>query len=191
MSDPVYTIKVTRQRTYSAHHALQHIAAGCAEAAEQDEAGSFNNALIAITLSALSIEAMSNAIGDRIVPRWSDFESAGPLAKVRLLAEHLQMEYAPDSEPWQTLQWLVKFRNRIAHAKPEKIFSESLVQGTGVENFGEKPESKVEAEITPANARKAVNAVEAVKHMLCDRIPAEQRFGLNIDAWKTGMELKP
>jgi hypothetical protein len=190
MTDPIYTFKVTHARTYSAHHALQDIAARCADLSEKEEAGSFNNALVAITLSALSIEAMSNAIGDRIVPRWSDFESASPLAKVRLLAEHLQIEYIPDAEPWQSLQWLVKFRNRIAHAKPEKIVAESLVKGTGVENFGDKPESKTEAEVTPANARRAVHAVQTTKHMLCDHIPAEQRFGLNIDAWTAGMELQ-
>jgi hypothetical protein len=159
-------------------------------AAQQEEVGSFNNALIALTLSALSIEAMSNAIGDRLIPRWADFESASPLAKVRLLAEHLHVEYAPDAEPWQTLQWLVKFRNRIAHAKPEKLRDEALVQGTGVENFGDRLESRIEGEVTPANARKAVDAVEAVKHLLCDRIPPEQRFGLNIDAWSSGIELK-
>jgi hypothetical protein len=191
MSDPSFQFKVVRERTYSAHHALQHIAARAADAAEKEERGSFNNALVAITLSAFSIEAMANAIGDRIVPHWVDFESASPFAKSRLMAEHLQIQYMPDAEPWQSVRWLGKFRNRIAHAKPEKILDESFTDGSSFEIVGEKPDSKIEAEITPANARRAVSAVESLKDLLCDRIPADQRFGMNIDGWIVSSELQP
>jgi hypothetical protein len=184
-----FLVTVSRERTYSAHHALQHIAARSANAAENDDE-CFNNSLVAITFAALSIEAMANAIGERIIPFWADFESATPFAKSRLIAEHLQIAYKPDAEPWQSIRWLGKFRNRIAHAKPEKLQDKSVTEASGWEITGDKPESKLETEITPANARRAVDSVEALKHLLCDRIPPDQRFGLNIDGWLVGSQLQ-
>jgi hypothetical protein len=57
--------------------------------AEAKGPGSFYSELTAMTFSALAIEALCNSIGERMLEDWKDFESATPIAKLRLLASRL------------------------------------------------------------------------------------------------------
>jgi hypothetical protein len=184
------TFKRTRERQYSAHHTLMHIASLSLERADRKEPGWFNEAMVAITFSALAMEAMANAIGDRVVPDWKDFESATPNAKLRLLAERLGASYDRHLEPWSTLRWLGKLRNQIAHPKSEHIVDESIIsERERDDRYVDPPESKIEREITIENARRAVKALYDVKWHLCDRIAPERSFGLGTDGWTGSTEL--
>lgn len=174
----------SQERHYSAHNSFIHIALLELELAKPGMVGEFNHALVSLTLSALAVEAMGNAIGDRVVLGWNDYDNLNPYAKLRFLAEHLGLEYAADKEPWGTLRWLCKLRNKLAHAQPETVKKTDLITQEQHEARGiDAPKSKLEEEITENNARRAINAVEQIKHSLCNLVPAEQRFGLVSDGW--------
>ena len=178
--------KRVQERPYSAHHTLLHVARIELAKAERKEPGWFNSAFIVLTFSALAVEALSNAIGDRIVPEWKDFESASPLAKMRLLAERLEVPYSSEDEPWLTIRWLSKFRNQVAHPKPEVVLNERLITEKEADNRPfDAPKSKLEHKVTVGNAKRAFDSVEKAKMLLCDKIPAEERFGLFSDGWST------
>jgi len=177
-------LQYSQERHYSAHNSFIHIALLELELAKPGTVGEFNHALVSITLSALAVEAMGNAIGYRIVSDWSDYDNLSPYAKLRFLAEHLGLEYATDKEPWGTLRWLCKLRNKLAHAQPETVKKTDLITQEQHASRGiEAPKSKLEEEITEYNSRRAINAVEQIKYSLCDLIPAEQCFGLVSDGW--------
>lgn len=175
-----------QERHYSAHHTLLRVARFELAKAERKEVGWFDSTFVALTFSALAIEALSNAIGDRIVPDWKDFETASPLAKVRLLAERLGLPYSSKNDPWRTICWLGKFRNLVAHPKPEAILNDRFItEGDADKRLIVPPKSKIELQVTVGNAKRAFEAVEEAKLLLCDKIPAEDRFGLFSDGWST------
>lgn len=162
---------------------------GAAKAALEDankrRPGWFYSELTAITLSALSIEAMCNAIGDRIVDGWKNFERESPLVKLRLLCERLNISYDKKKEPWASAIWLYRFRNLIAHAKPE-IVAEEYVWAREEYDARQRdnPKSKLERLITLGNAAKAVRTAETIKTSLCEKISPDDGFGLYSDAWE-------
>ncbi|HEY2338158.1 MAG TPA: hypothetical protein VGI18_12395 [Burkholderiales bacterium] len=190
MSEEPGLLRQSQERHYSAHNTFIHIALTELELAKPGMVGEFSHALVAITLSALAVEGLANAIGDRVIPEWSDFESAAPFAKLRLLADHLGLPYTSTTEPWSTLKWLCRLRNRLAHPKPEHVKQQKTVTQQEHESRSfVPPQSKLESEITEQNARRAVKAVEAIKYALAELVPMEQRFGLTSDGWTTSTGL--
>ena len=192
MNDSDRTYKRVEERFFSAHHPLLQIAERSLSKAQAKDPGWMNEALICITFSALSIEAMANAIGSTLIQDWKDFESASPTAKIRLLAEHLGVEFSPTKEPWSTIKWLGRFRNTIAHPKPEHIVRERLIPSHELESRTfDAPESKFERELTSENARRAFEAVYKAKRLLCEKIPYDLNLGLEVDGWSSSTELHP
>ena len=186
MNDPALHLKRTQERHFSAHNTLLHIAQIELEQAAPGNTGEFNHAFTAITFSALAVEALANAVGDRVVPEWKDYESASPYAKARLLAERLGIEYDKQHEPWPTIKWLCRFRNNVAHAKPEFVKREEIIPAATLDELRfDHPKSKLELEVTYENAKRAVKAVEDLKYMLTDRVGIDNRFGLPSDGWFT------
>jgi len=183
MSESTKNYLRVEERYYSAHHTLLLIAEQSLKRAQEKQPGWFNDAFICITFSALAIEAMANAIGDRAIPDWSEFESASPTAKLRLLAEHLGLTYGK-AEPWSTIKWLAKFRNQVAHPKPELVTTEKIIsESQRHERSGEPPDSKFERQITIENARRSFEAVYKAKRLLCAQLSPEISLGLETDGW--------
>ncbi len=177
-------LSVNKERLFSAHH--MHL--GAAYMALQDaidkKPGYFYHQLISITFSALAIEAICNAFGDRYIPNWKDFESSSPLAKLRVLCEHFSIEYSRNSEPWSTAVWLIGLRNKIAHAKPEFVSEQYTIHRDEYDKKGlEEPKSKLENQITLSNAKKAYESANIIKKLLCECIPVKDRHGLLNDGW--------
>src|SRR5882757_1224456 len=92
-------LKRTQQRHFSAHHLLLSTAWGARERAIKRQPGWKGDALVVLLLSALAIEAMCNAIGERVIDEWLDFETSRPDAKLRILATALSVEYNNEEEP--------------------------------------------------------------------------------------------
>ena len=139
-----------------------------------------------ITFSALALEALGNAFGEKFNPRWEDFESASPIAKLRLVCQ--RFEIVPDfgKEPWSTTLWLVRFRNKVAHAKPEFIKEEKIITREEYDKLGGQcPESKLEKQVSLENAQRAFPCIRDIHIMLCERIPPEQIGGLIADGWSS------
>jgi hypothetical protein len=180
--------KLTRvqERIFSAHHILIDAAESATKDAETKkkarQPGWRHRVLTAMTLSALAIEALCNSVGERFFEDWEDFESARPIAKLRIIASKLEIAYEKNDDPWAAAIWLMKFRNSIVHAKPEFIEKkESLTRTEFDRSWFSRPQSKIEKNLTIGNAQRAVRTVERIKEILCEKIPAEKAFGLYAD----------
>ena len=177
-------LNVTRERSFSAHHMLLGAARMSLEDANEKKPGWFYSELITITFCALALEALCNAFGERFVENWSDFESSTPIAKLRIICSQLNIESDFTKEPWSRAVWLIRFRNKIAHAKPEFIEQNEIWNRDEYDDLREEaPKSKLEKQISPNNANKAYEAAVAIKDALCDGIPIEQQHGLRSDGW--------
>ncbi len=162
---------------------------GAARAAVEDaEAGLPGwtySQLTAITLCGISIEAICNAVGDRIITDWKDFESSSPNAKLRLLCERLGIPYDKEKEPWSSVRWLVKLRNAIAHAKPQQVKEEHVwARDEYDRRRKDVPLSDLERDLSLDNAKRALKTTKEVLLRLTEMIPAEHRFGLYSDGWE-------
>jgi len=120
-TNPDKMIRVIKERDFQPQHLLIRIAECALDDAEKKIPGWVNQQFIAITFSALAIEAMTNSFGKKLIPRWNDFGTSSPIAKLRIICAELKIEPDWAREPWETILWLVKFRNKIAHAQPESV----------------------------------------------------------------------
>ena len=178
------SLAVTRTRHYSAHHMLLGAARMALEDAKGQKSGQFYSQLVAISMSALAIESLCNAVGERIVEDWNDFEKASPQVKIRLICIKLEIDYEWNKEPWSSLIWLGKLRNKIAHAKPQLLSEEySFTRDEYDQKRGLKPESALERAITLENAERAYRQVTKMKEVLCSAVPTDDAFGLSADSW--------
>lgn len=174
-------ILVERERPFSAHHMLRG-AAG--DALSESQIGFIHSPLVAIIMSALAIESLCNTIGDRIIADWNDFESSSPIAKLRIICDELDIDYDSNKEPWSTVVWLSKVRNKLAHPKPDQLNeSYEWSEEESSANYNSRPESKLEKTLTKGNAERASERVHELKFLLCEHIPAEKAFGLAADMW--------
>lgn len=171
-------LRVQRERKFSPHHVLLGVAHMAFESAEKKEDGWFYHELISITFTALALEALANSFGECVVERWTDFESASPMAKLRVIARELGLQEASLDKDG-VLVWLVRFRNKVAHAKPELVRFDALMTKEELVKIQlEAPKSGLESEVSLSNAKRALAAVEAVFDLLCEKTPQEKLDGL-------------
>jgi len=178
-------LNVSRERRFSAHHMLLGAARMSLEDAKSKRPGWFYAELAALTLSGLAVEAICNAVGERVFfPDWKDFESASAIAKLRLICNKLDVPFNRNREPWSTALWLAKFRNEIAHAKPQWV-KESYVwtREEYDRKQAEEPKSELEEKITLVNAKRVVKHITEIKDLLCLRVPIDDAAGLYSDEW--------
>ena len=96
----------------------------------------------------------------------------------------LSIAREPSKEPWTTLQYLLRFRNDLAHPKPKAVVTETVRTETGLnKTMFRTPLSALEREITLGNARRVYGAVHALKGTLTDALPRELRFAIYTDMW--------
>lgn len=177
-------LKRTQKRHFSAHHMLIEASRVACERARKQEHDWRSDALTTMTFSALAIEALCNLIGEHKFEDWEDFESSSPNAKLRILAMKLSINYKKPEEPWNTAHWLFKFRNRVAHPKPELIKEENLLTQKELgKRWFDRPKSKLEREITVPNAARALKAAQSLKDLLCSRISPKEVPELFADFW--------
>lgn len=183
--DPVTEhLNVSRERRFSAHHMLLGAARMALQDAESKKPGWFYAQLTALTMSGLAMEAICNAIGERIITDWKDFENAPPVGKLRLICDKLNVPFDSSREPWSTARWLAKFRNEIAHAKPEFVKESYVWTREEYDRWQTKePKSGVEKKITLGNAKRVVKRITEIKDLLCLRVPEEEASGLYSDEW--------
>jgi hypothetical protein len=86
------------------------------------------------------------------------------IAKLRTVAVQLDIENVDfDQEPWSGALWLMSFRNKVAHAKPERLKPTMVMTEEEVRKSEfDFPRSKLELEISLANARRAVETVRSI-----------------------------
>jgi hypothetical protein len=175
------TIQVTRvkyTRGFSSHLMLLQSAGACLQLAKQTKDEWFPHALASIALSAFGVEALCNTLGTHYVPDWPDFESARPMAKIRLLCSVTETPYEKTSEPWRSLDWLFGLRNKIAHGKPTQLSEIHLMPADKVMETRHVPASTLEKQITLGNAERAVQAANAAFRLLIANLPAVDQTNL-------------
>lgn len=149
------------------------------ENAESKAPGWLYQELVAMTFSALSLEALGNSFGEIFIDRWKDYESASPVAKIRILGDRLGVPIDFSVEPWAAVLWLVKFRNQVAHARPEKIVFDKIMTREDFEKSRtEYPKSNMELGISLEAAKRAVSAVEKIHEVFCAAVPLTELEGL-------------
>ncbi len=169
---------------------LLHVAGLEVDAAERSQVGRQNKCFTALVMSALAIEALANAVGSRTVNDWPSFERLSPQGKLEELAKRLAIPQDWSSEPWSSLLYLGRFRNDVAHPKPEVITTYRILPEPGlIKTAFETPESALERESTLGNARRAYNAVHALKRLLADALPEGARYGIYTDMWHGSTEV--
>jgi hypothetical protein len=140
--------------------------------------------LMAITFSALALEALANSFGEHLIHGWKDYESASPIAKLRIVCDFLKIEIDFEREPWFVVKWLIKFRNKVAHAKPQQIRTESIMTDAELEAVGrEMPESEMEKEISLHNAERSFATVENILAILYGKLDPYDDHNLLADGW--------
>ena len=177
-------IKVTNERSFSPHHLFLKAARDAIKISESGSSCSSSMLLTAIMMAAFAIEALCNAVGERTITSWKDFESASPKAKFRVICEKLGLEYNPQVEPWATVVWLSSLRNSLAHGKPQAVTESYLCnEEEHSKRYWDKPESKLERSITAGNAERAYKQVSELKYLLSKHMPQGTSFGIAGDMW--------
>ena len=121
--------KIIIARRFKPHVLILNAAHRAYQCGQENPKEAWWSWLDTLVYCSLSIEAIGNAYGETLIPDWkSFFESASPLAKIRLIAEHCDLEANFSIFPYSVLRDLIRFRNSFAHAKPENIETEKYDQ---------------------------------------------------------------
>ena len=175
-------MQITKERSFAPHHTFLGAARVSLDLAKSRQPGWHYHEFTAIVMSALSIEALANAVGGRVISDWKDFESSSPWAKLRLLCEHLNIEFNRTIEPWSTAKWLCGFRNKAAHAKPEDLLETKQIPDQAFDQERHKwPESSLERDVTLGNASRAYEAIQQIKLTLFNAMPEDTRSSIYAD----------
>jgi len=160
--------------------------------ATRSEAGSTYNLLATVLLSALCIEAIGNTYGELLIHDWErDFDNSSPRAKLRLVANQCRLTPDFGTQPWQTACLLIKFRNKIAHARPEELkFQNEQPTGDHRKDFSMRLESDVEKLITPEFAKKSLNAVNEILNLLNKPLTDAQLNAVTHDGHRHSAEME-
>lgn len=178
-------------RYFSAHHLLLETARKAAKSKSKNLSAQRQSSVIAILMSAISIEAFINAAGHRLVTDWIEFDRLQPWPKLLLIGQAINLNLDAGRQPWQDIRWLIRLRNEIAHAKPQDIQTLRWHTADQARAWAEKedvpvPESDLERELVLDNARRAVTAVDQVVTLIMDAIPTDDKMALLHDGWMSG-----
>lgn len=119
-------VKISRERQVKTYAELRHASRVMLCKVEKDKEGSFYQFMASLIFTAFMMEAYLNDIGPRIFKCWCDLERLSPSSKLNLIAEKLGVNKDEGKRPYQTLSELFKFRNALAHGKPESLIDNEI-----------------------------------------------------------------
>lgn len=140
---------------------LNHGADVLLQIATDQREGSYYTTMASILLTAFTLEAYLNHLGQRIIPFWEQIEVIRVLDKYSVLCTHLGVEPNFSERPYQTLKSLFRFRNAIAHGKSVVLEEQKMVSASS--NPSEHtPRTEWEEYSTEANAIRAREDIQEV-----------------------------
>ena len=77
--------------------------------------------MAAASLLSLSLEALVNSLGPHLLDDFQYFDSASPVAKLRIIYEKLGLDFDKSRQPIADILELARFRNKIAHPKYKRL----------------------------------------------------------------------
>ena len=159
------------------------------DSAKAEPRGHWWDCLGTILYCSLSVEAIGNTYGEAFITRWQDFESASPPAKIRLVAERCGLQANFSDTPWSIVPELIRFRNRIAHAKPENISVEAVHSQEDYEKYlYQRPASKLEKMVTLSFAQRSYDSVYEILGLFATGLPVDALIELETEHWHGGAE---
>jgi len=124
-----------------------------------------------------------NSTGPHLVPDFGDFESASPIAKLRIIHEQVGLEFDKSSKPIADILELARFRNKMAHPKFKKLtyVSEKLPLEKAQQLLRDESLTlhDLEKTISPEAVRRWLGAISQVASVLIERLEPELRYGLS------------
>lgn len=195
--------EITEERYFSPHHLLLRTAgAALHEAHRRVYSRSApmreSHTMTAILMSALSVEALCNAIGYRLIEGWDDYEQSKPWMKLRVLCKELKVPFEKGSEPWQSLRELLDFRNKVAHGKPQWVrrvrtkLNKASTDAALAEHIPSASEAWFEQKLTLEVASRAVALARRVEALLTEALPDQLKLGIVVEGWTmTTREMDP
>ncbi len=179
-------VRVKVVRKFLPHRFLLNGAEHYLTTAKEHVTGVFHDWLGAILLSALAIEPIGNTYGEVLITKWKDFESASPIAKLRLVANECRVNPDFNKHPWHTARRLIQFRNHIAHAKPQQLAVErDYTVATYQRGIHEMPESDLEKSVTEEFAIQGYDAIEKILEELGANIEQSKLADLEMQGWSS------
>lgn len=126
-------IKITKETTVQSYgefwNAFQHLK----ELIDTSQQGWSKIKLSALTMVCFSIEAFANHVGQHLFISWESIERGiSPIGKLKLFVEMLKIELKYGESPFNTVNELMKWRNKVAHGETETFTS---TQSATVQNY--------------------------------------------------------
>ncbi|HLP07565.1 MAG TPA: hypothetical protein VK178_05330 [Opitutaceae bacterium] len=177
-------VRVRKERHYRPHTEFYHAVWVHLEHVRERQPGCFYSMLSALMMSAFTIEAYLNYVGPLVEPSWDDFEKAAPLAKLRHVAAMLRIEVDDGCRPMQTIVDLFRFRNRMAHPRPDHVVEDHLSTDDEYQNeFYTEPRPKWFKFATEANGRRCYEDVGRIVETINSRLPHPEPLPLTDMGW--------
>jgi len=171
---PEFPIKMVGERNFHPFHLLINAAQETLDEMREYQYGGSAFVLSTMLLSALAIEALANSIGSHKVSNWSDYESASPIAKLRIVSSELCIDFNKDESPWREARELIKFRNQIAHAKPKIYKIDKEIRDDNLHELLSPAPSWIEKQINYESAEKAFKTIDEIKTLFCAKLDPEK-----------------
>jgi hypothetical protein len=181
-------------RYFTPYHMMLEVAEEALARAKASEGSPLKDTVIAITFTALAVEAIANAFGDALVVDWADdFDRLKPLVKLRLIAENLQISFSRALDPWKGLASLFSLRNQIAHGKPESIETNEKLTADELarKRQAAPPASKLEKHINIAASEQWLANVQQLLDLLVENAPADIVQDVTHTGWSTSASRYP
>jgi hypothetical protein len=138
--------------------------------AESQEEGQFFLAQASLILSSFTHEAFLNTLGAKLIKEWAKHEYQNPEDKLQTICKRIDYKPNKGKRPYQTLKWLFRFRNLIAHGREEEIRIEGkIVKKKDKGGYLDAIEGEWEKFCTVINARNAYDDIGAIAEDLCQR----------------------
>lgn len=138
----------------------------CLEAGLSEEAGSTYQFMTSIMFSAFTLEAYLNHLGEKVIEYWSEIDQIRTINKLKVLYSELDINFDNSCRPIQTVGYIFKFRNFMAHARTENISETVLVNNPDPKPGEEFIEADWEKFCNGKEAERALNDVEEIIKLL-------------------------
>jgi hypothetical protein len=171
--------QITKNRESKPHLLLIEAARTGLEDAETKELGRTHYELMAIIFSALALEAFANTFCKKFSVDWNKKQKSSKLlAKLEAICACLEINADfENQEPWSFVQWLINFRNDVAHANLEPIPFNEVVAAEDCDfwRIHNPPPSEIEKRINLENARRSVKIVDEILDIIYQKLTLEER----------------
>lgn len=117
---------IKNERIVYSYGYLRNISYLSYKEAEEKEEGRFNNCLVSMVFSALSLEAYMNYVGEIKVKSWKSISRGRIKDKIIAITKALNCKVDFGERPFQTFKEMFNYRNKLAHAETEYLSSDKV-----------------------------------------------------------------